>query len=84
MRAAIVVSGLSALASTGCERIRDRVVDGTGFNGDLCAGWSLQGPPEACCTARNRAGGYVRWDRAAGVCASLPIPGPFVPPALDA
>ena len=85
LRAAIVVSGLSAIASaSGCERVRARVVEGTGSNGEVCVGWSLAGSAESCCTARNASGGYVAWDSTTQVCTPLPVPGPFVPPAFDA
>jgi hypothetical protein len=87
LRTAMIVSGLSALATTGCERVRARVVEGTGFNGELCVGWSLAGSAEACCAARNAADAYTTWfiwDPATRVCTSISAPGPFVPPAIDA
>ena len=83
LRTAMIVSGLSALATTGCERVRARVVEGTGLNGEACVGWSLEGSPEACCTALNMRGGYVTWDPTTRLCTALPVPGPFVPPAME-
>lgn len=84
LRTAMIVSGLSALATTGCERVRARVVEGRGVNGEACVGWSLEGSPEACCTALNMRGGYVTWDPTTRLCTALPVPGPFVPPGMDA
>lgn len=84
LRTAMIVSGLSALATTGCERLRARVVEGTGTNGEVCVGWSLEGSAEACCNTRNMRGGYVTWDPTTRVCTPLPVPGPFVPPSMDA
>ena len=84
LRTAMIVSGLSALATTGCERVRARVVEGTGANGELCVGWSLAGSAEACCTALNMRGGYTTWDPTTRLCTALSVPGPFVPPAMDA
>jgi hypothetical protein len=86
LRTAMIVSGLSALATTGCERVRARVVEGTGFNGELCVGWSLAGSAEACCTPRNHAGGettWVTWHPATRRCTPLHVGGPFVPPAME-
>lgn len=87
LRAAIVVSGLSAIAcASGCARVRARVVEGTGFNGELCVGWSLAGSAESCCAAQNAYSGYadVAWDPVAQVCTAVTVMGPFVPPAFDA
>ena len=82
MRAAFVVSGLvGTLASSGCDSVRERVVDGTGAHGEVCVGWSLQGSPRSCCESR---GGYYLGGFFTGTCVPMAVPGPFVPPTLEA
>ena len=85
LRAAIAVTGLVstvALSATlsGCTRLRDRVVDGRGFDGSECVGWSMQGSAEDCCNAQ---GGMLNTGPHGRSCVIV-VEGPFVPPSMDA
>lgn len=80
LRAAIVVSGLvSSVTLSGCETLRERITEGTGTNGEVCIGWSLQGSPRRCCESR---GGYYSGGFFTGSCMPAGVMGPFVPPSL--
>ncbi len=80
LRAAIVVSGLvSTVTLSGCETLRERITEGTGANGEVCIGWSLQGSPRRCCESR---GGYYSGGFFTGSCMPAGVMGPFVPPSL--
>ncbi len=80
LRSAVIVSGLvGAVASAGCARLRARVVEGRGFDGSECVGWSMQGSAEDCCDAQ---GGLLNTGPSGQYCAVV-VEGPFVPPAMD-
>lgn len=86
LRAAIVVTGLVSTAAvsttlSGCDTLRERITEGTGTNGEVCIGWSMQGSPRRCCESR---GGYYSGGFFTGSCVPLSVPGPFIPPAFDA
>ncbi|MBN8609014.1 MAG: hypothetical protein J0L92_00380 [Deltaproteobacteria bacterium] len=80
LRAAMVVAGLSGVVlSSGCDRVVARVLDGTGMDGQTCAGWSIRnGSAETCCSNQG-----AHYDAAGGRCLWPAVPGPFVPPALE-
>ena len=81
LRAAMIVTGLvGAVASSGFARLRDRIVEGRGFNGNQCVGWSMQGSAEECCDAQ---GGLLNTGPS-GQYYAVVVEGPFVPPAMDA
>lgn len=81
LRAAIVATGLvGAVSLSGCEKVRDRVVDGRGFDGSECVGWSLLGSAEDCCNAQ---GGVLYTGPSGRSCVTV-VEGPFVPPSMDA
>ena len=80
LRAAIVVTGLvGTTALTGCDEVRERLVEGTGAHGEVCVGWSMQGSPRRCCESR---GGYYSGGFFTGSCMPAGVMGPFVPPSL--
>lgn len=80
LRAAIVATGLvGAVSLSGCTKLRDRIVDGTSFDGEQCVGWSLQGSPESCCSAQ----GGVLYTGSSGISCVTVVEGPFVPPSMD-
>lgn len=86
VRAAIVVAGLVSTAAvsatlSSCDRLRERITEGTGTNAEVCVGWSMQGSPRRCCESR---GGYYSGGFFTGSCIPIGVPGPFVPPAFDA
>ena len=82
LRAAIAVTGLvSTVTLSGCDTLRERITEGTGTNGEICIGWSMQGSPRRCCESR---GGYYSGGFFTGSCSPMGVPGPFVPPAFDA
>lgn len=76
----MVAAGLSGAAlSSGCDRVVARVLDGTGMDGQTCAGWSIRhGSAESCCGDQG-----AMYDASSGQCTWPAVPGPFVPPALD-
>lgn len=80
LRAAIVVTGLvSTVTLSGCDTLRERITEGTGTNGEVCIGWSMQGSPRRCCESR---GGYYSGGFFTGSCMPVGVMGPFVPPSL--
>jgi hypothetical protein len=80
LRAAVVAAGLTtSVATSGCDRVMARVLDGTSMDGESCAGWSIRhGSPESCCRDIGAA-----YDPASHGCIWAAVPGPFVPPAMS-
>jgi hypothetical protein len=74
----MVAAGLTTmLGASGCDRVVARVLDGTGMDGESCAGWSIRhGSAEHCCSDIG-----AHFDPASGQCIWPAVPGPFVPPA---
>jgi hypothetical protein len=83
LRTAVIVSGLvaSSAALSGCENLRNRIVDGTSASGEVCVGWSMQGSPRSCCESR---GGLYSGGIFGGSCTPMAVMGPFLPPAMEA
>lgn len=70
--AAIVVVCAASTSLLGCDRILGRLIDGTGFDGTPCVGWSIRhGSAERCCGHRNGI-----WFARLGLC-EPPLRSPF-------
>lgn len=82
VRTAVIVSGLvaSSAALSGCENLRNRIVEGTGASGEVCVGWSMQGSPRSCCESR---GGLYSGGFFTGSCTPMAVMGPFLPPSME-